>query len=123
MVSLHIDRRRKQILMDRSKGIQRMNAAAAVKKPLGISAGATPVAQATPTDDFLRQVRANGIGVNAPDGTVIEDAQEVCAMLDYQEAAFQYLNQHSGLDRNQSALFLAASVTYYCPQFAPKLTH
>jgi uncharacterized protein (DUF486 family) len=107
-----------------------MNAAAAVKKPLGImaaigllSAGAAPLAQATPTDDFLRQVRANGIGVNAPDAGVIQDAQEVCAMLDYQEAAFQYLNQHSGLDRNQSALFLAASVTYYCPQFAPKLTH
>jgi hypothetical protein len=105
-----------------------MNAAAAVCKPLGIlavigllSGGAAPVAQATPTDDFLRQVRANGIGVNAPDGTVIDDAREVCDMLDYQEGAYQYLNQHSGLDRNQSAFFIAASVTYYCPQFAPKL--
>lgn len=105
-----------------------MNAAAAVRKPLGVLAGialllgvATPVAQATPTDDFLRQVRANGIGVNAPDASVIEDAREVCDMLDYQEGAYQYLNQHSGLDRNQSAFFVAASVTYYCPQFAPKL--
>ena len=53
----------------------------------------------------------------------LQDWCRTCAMLDYQEAAFQYLNQHSGLDRNQSALFLAASVTYYCPQFAPKLTH
>ncbi|GLE53471.1 DUF732 domain-containing protein [Mycobacterium montefiorense] len=105
-----------------------MNAVAAARKPLGILAasglvlvGAAPVAQATPTDDFLRQVRANGIGVNAPDAAVIEDAQEVCAMLDYQEAAYQYLIQHSGLDRNQSAFFIAASVTYYCPEFAPKL--
>ena len=105
-----------------------MNVTAAVTKPLGIlaaigllSAGAAPVAQATPTDDFLRQVRANGIGVNAPDGAVIEDAKEVCDMLDYQEGAYQYLNAHSGLDRNQSAFFVAASVTYYCPQFAPKL--
>jgi hypothetical protein len=105
-----------------------MNAAAtAVKKPLGIMAaialwlgGTLPVAHATPTDDFLRQVRANGIGVNAPDGSLIEDAKEVCAMLDYQEAAYQYLTQHSGLDRNQSALFISASVTYYCPQFAPR---
>ncbi|MEM6106224.1 DUF732 domain-containing protein [Mycobacterium sp. 050272] len=107
-----------------------MNAAAAVKKSMAmgilatiglLSAVAAPVAQATPTDDFLRQVRANGIGVNAPDGAVIEDAKEICDMLDYQESAYQYLNQHSGLDRNQSAFFIAASVTYYCPQFAPKL--
>jgi Protein of unknown function (DUF732) len=105
-----------------------MNAAAAVRKPLGIlavigllSAAAAPVAQATPTDDFLRQVRANGIGVTAPDAAVIQDGKEVCDMLDYQEGAYQYLNQHSGLDRNQSAFFIAASVTYYCPQFAPKL--
>jgi hypothetical protein len=105
-------------------------AAAAVKKPLALGilaaialslGAATPVANATPTDDFLRQVRANGIGVNAPDAAVIEDAREVCDMLDYQERAYQYLNQHSGLDRNQSALFVAASVTYFCPQFAPKL--
>jgi hypothetical protein len=105
-------------------------AAAAVKMPIAVGiftaialslGGMTPVAQATPTDDFLRQVRANGIGVNAPDGAVIQDAQEICDMLDYQESAYQYLNQHSGLDRNQSALFIAASVTYFCPQFAPKL--
>ncbi|CDO85814.1 hypothetical protein AWC29_10615 [Mycobacterium triplex] len=106
-----------------------MNAAAAVHKPMaiGILAAiallgvATPVANATPTDDFLRQVRANGIGVNASDAAVIEDAKEICDMLDYQEQAYQYLNQHSGLDRNQSAFFVAASVTYFCPQFAPKL--
>lgn len=107
-----------------------MNAAAGVKKPMAIgilaaiglwSGVSAPMAQATPTDDFLRQVRANGIGVNASDGQVIEDAKEICDMLDYQESAYQYLNQHSGLDRNQSAFFIAASVTYYCPQFAPKL--
>ena len=77
-----------------------MNAAATVRKPLGIlaaigllSGGAAPVAQATPTDDFLRQVRANGIGGNAPDGAVIQDAKEVCDMLDYQEGAYQYLGE------------------------------
>jgi hypothetical protein len=104
-------------------------AAAAVRMPIAIGilatialflGGGTPVAHATGTDDFLTQVRADGIGVNAPDAAVIEDAQEVCAMLDYQEAAYQYLNQHSGLDRNQSALFISASVTYFCPQFAPR---
>lgn len=105
-----------------------MNAAAAVKKPtaIGILAaialfgGAMPVAHAT-TADFLNQVRAAGIGVNASDAALIEDANEVCAMLDYQEAAYQYLNQHSGLDRNQSALFITASVTNFCPQYAPRM--
>ncbi|MEE6136449.1 DUF732 domain-containing protein [Mycobacterium sp. 050128] len=105
-----------------------MNVAAAVKKPtaIGILAaialfgGAAPIANAT-TADFLTQVRAAGIGTNAPDGALIEDAQEVCAMLDYQEAAYQYLNQHSGLDRNQSALFITASVTNFCPQYAARM--
>ncbi|MCV7410724.1 hypothetical protein AWC05_02045 [Mycobacterium florentinum] len=105
-----------------------MNAAAAVKKPLAIGilaaialfGGAMPEAHAT-TADFLNQVRAAGIGVGAPDGALIEDANEVCAMLDYQEAAYQYLNQHSGLDRNQSALFITASVTNFCPQYAPRM--
>ena len=103
-----------------------MNAAATVRKPLGIlaaigllSGGAAPVAQATPTDDFLRQVRANGIGGNAPDGAVIQDAKEVCDMLDYQEGAYQYLNQHSGLDDRQSAMFVTVLVKYFCPQFTP----
>ncbi|BBX41236.1 DUF732 domain-containing protein [Mycobacterium simiae] len=84
-------------------------------------AGATPIAHATPTDDFVRQVRANGIGLNVADAALVQDAQEVCDMLDYQESAYQYLDQHSGLNRNQSAFFVAASVTYFCPQFAPKL--
>ncbi|MCV7031122.1 DUF732 domain-containing protein [Mycobacterium sherrisii] len=103
-------------------------AAAALKKLAGMSAattllllGTTPIAHATPTDDFVRQVRANGIGLNVSDASLVEDAQEVCDMLDYQESAYQYLDQHSGLNRNQSAFFVAASVTYYCPQYAPKL--
>lgn len=103
-------------------------AAAAPKKLAGMSAaitlllfGATPIAHATPTDDFVRQVRANGIGLNVSDAGLVEDAQEVCDMLDYQESAYQYLDQHSGLNRNQSAFFVAASVTYFCPQYAPKL--
>ncbi|CQD22239.1 hypothetical protein BN1232_05557 [Mycobacterium lentiflavum] len=105
-----------------------MNVAAGVKKPMAIGilaaialiVSAPPIAHAT-TADFLRQVRAAGIGTNAPDGALIEDAQEVCAMLDYQEAAYQYLNQHSGLDRNQSALFITASVMNFCPQYAPRM--
>lgn len=105
-----------------------MNAATAVKKPMAMAFlaalalfGGAPLAQATGTADFLNQVRAAGIGVNAPDAALIEDANEVCAMLDYQEAAYQYLTTHSGLDRNQSALFIAASVTNFCPQYAPRM--
>lgn len=105
-------------------------AAAAGKMPtaIGILAGialalggAIPVAHATPSDDFLREVRANGIGVNVPDAGVLKDAQEVCDMLDYQEKAYQYLNQHSGLSREQSALFIRSSVRYFCPQYAPQI--
>jgi uncharacterized protein (DUF486 family) len=105
-------------------------AAAAVKMPkaIGIVAaialslgGATPVAHAAPSDDFLAQVRANGIGVNVPDASVLKDAQEVCDMLDYQEKAYTYLNQHSGLNREQSAVFIRASVKYFCPQYAPQI--
>jgi hypothetical protein len=106
-----------------------MNVAAAVKIPVAIgmlatialSSSGAAVAHADPTSDFLGQVRAQGIGVNQPDAAVIRDAQEVCDMLDYQEGAYQYLSQHSGLDRPHAAMFLRDSVTYYCPQFAFKL--
>ena len=40
-------------------------------------------------------------------------------MLDYQESAFQYLDQHSGLDDKQSAMFVTVSVKYFCPQVTP----
>ena len=108
-----------------------MNAvSAAVRKPVAMgiltaialyAGGAAPTANADPTGDFLNQVRSNGIGVNVPDGALINDAKEVCDMLDYQEKAYQYLIQHSGLDRPHAAIFIQASTTYYCPQFAPKL--
>ncbi|WP_157900619.1 DUF732 domain-containing protein [Mycobacterium rhizamassiliense] len=78
-----------------------------------------PVAHATGADDFVRQVRAQGIGVDTPDAALIKDAQEVCDMLDYQESAYQYLAAHSGLDRQHAAMFVADSTTYYCPQDAP----
>jgi hypothetical protein len=83
------------------------------------SGGATPVAHATTTDDFLRTVRTNGVGLHKTDGALIEDAEEVCDMLDYQESAFQYLDQHSGLNDQQAAMFVTASVKYFCPQFTP----
>ncbi|PRI13150.1 DUF732 domain-containing protein [Mycobacterium shigaense] len=85
------------------------------------SGGATPAAQADPTADFLALARSQGIGVGRPDSALIEDAKEVCDLLDYQEQAYTYLNQRAGLDRQHAALFLTDSVTYYCPQFAPKL--
>ena len=83
------------------------------------SGGATPVAHATGTDDFLRQVRANGVGLHKSDAALVQDAQEVCAMLDYQESAYQYLDQSSGLDDRQSAMFVTVSVKYFCPQDTP----
>lgn len=87
---------------------------------IALSSGvATPVAHATATDDFLRQVRANGVGLHKSDAALIQDAQEVCDMLDYQESAYQYLDQHSGLDDKQSAMFVIASVKYFCPQLTP----
>jgi hypothetical protein len=89
-----------------------MGILAAIALSLG---SAAPVAHATGADDFLRQVRADGIGINTPDAALIQDAKEVCAMLDYQEAPYQYLIQHTGLDRNQSAVFISASVKYFCP--------
>jgi hypothetical protein len=108
-----------------------MNVAALARKtPIAIGAlvaialsfgGPTPIAHADPTADFLAQVRSQGIGVGRPDAAVIEDAKEVCAMLDYQEQAYTYLNQRAGLDRAHAAMFLQDSVQYYCPQFAPKL--
>jgi hypothetical protein len=82
--------------------------------------GAMPVAYATGTDDFVRQVRAQGIGVDTSDAALVRDAQEVCDMLDYQESAYQYLTAHSGLDRQHAALFVTDSATYYCPQYAPR---
>ena len=36
-------------------------------------------------------------------------------MLDYQEGAFQYLYQHSGLDRPHAAMFLRDSVNLLLP--------
>jgi hypothetical protein len=104
-----------------------MNVAAAVKIPvamlaaLALSSSGAAVAHADPTGDFLALARSQGIGVGRPDGALIEDAKEVCDMLDYQEQAYTYLNQRAGLDRQHAALFLTDSVTYYCPQFAPKL--
>ena len=83
--------------------------------------GLAPVAHADPTGDFLAQARAQGIGIGRPDAALIEDAKEVCDMLDYQEQAYTYLNQRAGLDRAHAALFLQDSVQFYCPQFAPKL--
>lgn len=104
-------------------------AAAAVKTPLvvgmlaaiALSPSEAAVAHADPTGDFLATARSQGIGVGRPDGALIEDAKEVCDLLDYQEQAYTYLNQNAGLDRQHAALFLTDSVTYYCPQFAPKL--
>ncbi|WP_165839701.1 DUF732 domain-containing protein [Mycobacterium montefiorense] len=92
--------------------------------PLGILAAialssGTPVAHASGTDDFLRQVRANGVGLHKSDAALVEDAEEVCAMLDYQESAYQYLDQNSGLNDKQSAMFVAVSVQYFCPQYTP----
>ncbi|SPM36401.1 hypothetical protein MRAB57_4242 [Mycobacterium rhizamassiliense] len=108
-----------------------MNVAAlAAKTPMAMGAlaaivlsfgGPTPAAHADPTGDFLAQARGQGIGIGRPDAALIEDAQEVCAMLDYQEQAYTYLNQRAGLDRAHAALFLQDSVQFYCPQFAPKL--
>jgi hypothetical protein len=107
-----------------------MNVAASAKRlpmaigtvaAIAISLGGTAaVASADATSDFLTQVRSDGIGTNSPDSSLIEDAKAVCAMLDYQESAYQYLNQHSGLDRNQAALFVTASSKYFCPQYAPR---
>jgi hypothetical protein len=108
-----------------------MNVAAlAVKTRIAVGAvavfalslsGPTPVAHADPTADFLNLARSQGIGIGRPDAALIEDAKEVCDMLDYQEQAYTYLNQRAGLDRAHAALFLQDSVTFYCPQFAPKL--
>jgi hypothetical protein len=105
-----------------------MNIVGAAHRPMAIGilaaiaisvGGAAPVAHANGTDDFVRQVRAQGIGVNTPDAALVRDAQEVCDMLDYQESAYQYLTQHSGLDRQHAALFVTDSTTYYCPQYPP----
>jgi hypothetical protein len=88
---------------------------------IAISLGnATPVAHATGTDDFLRQVRADGIGVGVPDGAVLEDAQEVCDLLDYQQSAYPYLARYAGLGPRHSAKFIADATTYLCPQYAPR---
>jgi hypothetical protein len=88
---------------------------------IGLSSSGAEVAHADPTGDFLALVRSQGIGVGRPDGALIEDAKEVCDLLDYQEQAYTYLNQRAGLDRQHAALFLTDSVNYYCPQFAFKL--
>lgn len=82
--------------------------------------GAIPVAYATGTDDFVRQVRAQGIGVGASDGAIVEDAKEVCDLLTYQQSAYPYLSQYAGLDRQHAALFVTDSTTFYCPQYAPR---
>lgn len=107
-----------------------MNAVSAVVKMLVVVAmlavfalswgGATPVAHATGADDFLKQVRADGIGANTPDPTLIEEAKEVCDMLTYNQSPYQYLVQHAGIDPKPAALFVAASTTYFCPRFAPR---
>ena len=104
-------------------------AAAAVKTPIvigmlaaiALSSGGAAVAHADPTGDFLALARSQGIGVGRPDGYLIEDAKEVCDLLDYQEQAYTYLNQNAGLDRPHAVLFLRDSVNFYCPQFAFKL--
>ena len=78
-----------------------------------------PVAHATGTDDFLRTVRTNGVGLHKSDAALVEDAEEVCDMLDYQESAEQYLDQNSGLNAQKAAMFVTASVKYFCPQLTP----
>lgn len=92
-----------------------------VSAVIAISLGsAMPVAHATGTDDFLTQVRADGIGVGASDGAVLEDAQEVCDLLAYQQPVYPYLSQYAGLDQRHAAKFLADSATYFCPQYVPR---
>lgn len=85
---------------------------------IALSSGTT-VAHASGTDDFLRQVRANGVGLHKSDAALIQDAQEVCDMLDYQESAYQYLAQNSGLSAQKAAIFVTISVKYFCPQLTP----
>lgn len=88
---------------------------------IAISLGsATAVAHATGTDDFLTKVRADGVGVGASDGAVLEDAQEVCALLTYQQSAYSYLSQYAGLDEKHATRFIADSATFFCPQYAPR---
>ncbi|PRI14669.1 hypothetical protein B2J96_15240 [Mycobacterium shigaense] len=84
-----------------------------------LSGSATPVAHATGTDDFLGQVRADGIGDGASDDAIIEDAKEVCDLLTYQQSAYPYLAQYAGLGPRHSAKFIADAATYFCPQYAP----
>ena len=88
---------------------------------IAISVGSvTAVAHASGSGDFIRQVRGQGIGASVSDAALLRDAQEVCDMLDYQESAYQYLAQNSGLDRQHAALFVTDSTTYFCPQYAPR---
>lgn len=94
-------------------------ASAAIAISLGLG-NATPVAHASGADDFLRQVRADGIGVGASDGAVIEDAQEVCDLLTYQQSAYPYLSQYAGLDQKHASRFIADSTGFFCPQYAPR---
>jgi hypothetical protein len=82
--------------------------------------GAIPVAHATGMDDFLRQVRADGIAVGVPDSSVIEDAQEVCDLIEYQQSAYPYLSRYAGLGPRHSAKFIADSTSYFCPQYTPR---
>ncbi len=102
-----------------------MNAVAAMRPiAIGILAAIAllsgpPVAHATGTADFLRQVRANGVGLHKSDAALIQDAQEVCDMLDYQESAYQYLAQQSGLNAQKADMFVTVSVKYFCPELAP----
>lgn len=94
------------------------SAATAILAAFALSSG-MPVAHATKTDDFLSQVRANGVGLHKSDAALIEDAQEVCAMLDYEQSPYQYLVQNSGLNAQKAAMFVDVSVKYFCPQLTP----
>lgn len=87
---------------------------------IAILASATAVAHASGTGDFIRQVRADGIGAGASDGAIVEDAKEVCDLLTYQQSPYPYLSQYAGLGPRHSAKFVVDSATFFCPQYAPR---
>jgi hypothetical protein len=102
-------------------GVARRRAIPAAVAATAISfASAMPVAHATRADDFVRQVRADGIGAGASDSAIVEDAKEVCDLLAYQQSAYPYLSQYAGLGPRHAAKFVTDSTTYYCPQYAPR---
>ena len=74
-------------------------------------------ANAAPVDDFLNQMTADNIVSSGSSHDLVVAARETCDMLDIEDGGkvSQFVYEETGLDMNQSYVFVADAIRYFCP--------